>query len=53
MGGIAVNLGLAVEFTELFAVLVNGGKAPPADDTVAEDTPTDAAASAVAPSEQP
>ncbi len=53
MGGIAVNLGLAVEFTELFAVLVNGGKAPPADDSLAEDTPTDAAAAAVAPSEQP
>ena len=44
MGALAVNLGVAVEFSELFAVLVNDGKAPPAD--TAADTVTDSNASA-------
>jgi hypothetical protein len=46
MGAMAVNLGVAIEFSELFAVLVNDGKAPPAD--TAADSNADTAADTAA-----
>jgi hypothetical protein len=47
-GAFALNAGIAVEFTDLFAAIVNGGKEPPSevneDPTTTTTTTTEAGA---------